>query len=111
MANIVINDLEHDTELDRTAMARVKGGAFVNWSGLFASYESLLSAKRGTASSIINNIFNFNRSPLNIQYAPQTVFGGEGTTVAVSKPASHTANVMTEIVDVDSPHHCSCGHL
>ena len=113
MANLVINDLAHHSELDRKAMAGVRGGVFVNWSGLFASYESLLAAKRRKALSTINNVFNFNRSPLSIQYAPQTVFGGEGTTVAVSAPESRTANVVTEIAEGDSPQHCCCrcGHL
>ena len=108
MAHIAINDLTHHAALDRKAMASVTGGAFVNWSGLFASYEGLLSAKRRAASGIVNNIFNFNRSPLNIQYTPQTVIGGEGVTVAVNSPTQQTANIMPEFVDVDASHDCPC---
>ena len=113
MANIVINDLTHHAALDRQAMASVTGGAFVNWGGLFATYESLLAAKRRTASGIINNIFNINRSQLNIQHAPQTVIGGAGPTIAVSSLESQTANVMAEIGTTPSAHDCPCccGHL
>ena len=85
MSKLIIQNLERNEELDRTALAAIKGGS-ADW--IFGWMTPHGAA--GSGVSLYNPIFN-------VQYANQTIINeGDGTVNAVNAPTFTPTTNITE---------------
>lgn len=87
MVNLVINDLEHNRQLDRHAMSSVQGGNG-NWVfGWIRPYAA--GGSGGGTTNFINPVFN-------IQTTNQTIIGGNAPITAINAPISAPTTTISE---------------